>query len=216
MTWGEGGGTEFQRVRQASRLPWIVAIASGVVALVVLVVVVVLVNSDKGGSPSASQAKGASQQTSQQAGSGKWTDPVVVITPTSLGAVKIGMSLTEASAAAGVTIKPVGDGVNSGRGQSNGPELYMQIDCVGVSGGTRTYSQVVETPQGVRLGDSADRITAMYGDRAQYVPQPQGGRTPAEGYVVSFDDGKLAFAVYSNIIVAIHAGRDVTPSNCGG
>ena len=56
----------------------------------------------------------------------------------------------------------------------------------------------------------------MYGGRAQYVPNPGYGRTPAEGYIVAFTDGKLAFAVYQNVITDIHGGRDVTPSNCGG
>jgi hypothetical protein len=160
----------------------IAAIAAGLVAAIVLVVVVVLATSDKSGSQTAAHGNTPSQQASQQAGFGKWTDPIVLITPTSLGAVKIGMSLAEASAAAGVRIEPVGDGVNSALGQGHGPELYMQIDCVGASGGAgASMTQVVETPERVRLGDSADRITAVYGDRAQYVPQLSGGRTPAEG-----------------------------------
>ena len=216
MTWGEGGGAEFERARQASRLPWIVAIAAGVVALIVLVVVVVIASSDKGGSATAVGSNRSSQQAAQQAGSGKWTDPVVIITPTSLGAVKIGMSLAEASAAAGIQIQAVGDGVNTVPAQSSGPELYMQINCVGASGGTQTHSQVVETSDGVRLGDSADRIIAVYGDEARYVPAPQGGRTPAAGYIVTFPDGNLAFVVYQNMITGIHGGPEVTPSNCGG
>lgn len=147
--------------------------------------------------------------------SGKWTDPVVVITPTSLGAVKVGMALPDAEAAAGVSFDGFGDGAHYPKGIR--PELYVvpNLPCVGVSG-TDTPSKTVQTAEGVRLGDSADQITALYGNRARYIPAPTGGRTPTEGYIVDFPDGKIAFAVASNVIRAIKAGPGVTPSSCGG
>lgn len=150
----------------------------------------------------------------QQPTSGRWTEPVIVITPTSLGAVKVGMSVPEAEAAAGKPFDGSGDGAHYPKGS---PELYIvpPAPCVGVSGPS-TASTTVVTAEGVRLGDSADRIPAVYGGRAQYVPAPNFGRTPAAGYIVGFHDGKLAFVVSQGIVTGIHAGPDVTPSNCGG
>lgn len=158
--------------------------------------------------------KAAVRGTGVQPITGKWTEPVIVITPTSLGAVKVGMSVADAEAAAGKRFDGFGDGAHYPKGS---PELYIvpPAPCVGASG-ISTQSTTVVTLEGVRLGDNADRVTAVYGDRAQYVPAPTGGRTPAEGYIVGFPDGQLAFAVYQGVITAIHAGPGVTPSNCGG
>lgn len=146
--------------------------------------------------------------------SGKWTDSVIVITPKSLGAVRLGMSIPQAEAAAGGAIESVGDGVYRLRGTG----LYFQpgasgVECVGAEADPH---RTVTTPEGVRVGDEAGRVADAYGDRAQYLPAPTGGRTPAEGYVVKAADGTLAFVVHDNVVIGIHAGSDVTPSNCGG
>jgi hypothetical protein len=125
------------------------------------------------------------------------------------------MAVPEAEVAAGESLDGFGDGAHYPT--RSHPELYIVPGqpCVGASGRDAT-STVVTTPEGVRLGDSADRISAVYGANAQYVPAPTGGRTPNEGYIVGFPDGKLAFVVNQGLIIGIHAGPDVTPSNCGG
>ena len=59
--------------------------------------------------------------------SGLWSDSKLVITPTSLGAIKVGMSLDEVNAAAGVNVNISGDGVyDSTQMPPDSLHLYIQ------------------------------------------------------------------------------------------
>ena len=174
---------------------------------------------------------------------GRWTSPVLVITDHSLGAVSVGQTMTQAAHAAGFTsFTAIGDGVSiptpwlwsqggSARNAAGYPELYVSgwagpgaaaygsFTCVGAVAGTSTTKQVITTPEGVRLGDPASRITAVYGSRARYVPQPASGLDPRAGYVISHNGYDLVFKLdpRGQQIVAIAGGLDpVTPSTCAG
>jgi hypothetical protein len=169
---------------------------------------------------------------------GRWTDNHLVITAHALGAVSVGMTMTEAAHAAGFTsFTAIGDAVSiptpwqgPARSAAGYPELYVShwagpsgstqaFTCVGAFLGTSTAKQVITTPEGVRLGDPASRILAVYGSRAHYVPAPQSGMDPRAGYVISDNGYDLVFKLdpHGRQIVAIAGGLDpVTPSTCVG
>src|SRR5215471_12153949 len=172
-------------------------------------------------------------------GGQQWSSPVVTITDHSLGAVSVGMTMTQAAHAAGFTsFTAIGDAVSiptpwqgSARSAAGYPELYVShwagpsgaaqaFTCVGAFVGTSTAKQVITTPEGVRLGDPASRILAVYGSRAHYVPAPtSGGMDPRAGYVIAHNGYDLVFKLDTRgqQIVAIVGGLSpVTPSECVG
>jgi len=177
-------------------------------------------------------------QVSTQAASGRWTDSQLVITARALGAVSVGMTMTQAAHAAGFTsFTAIGDAVSiptpwqgPARSAAGYPELYVSqwagpsgsaqaFTCVGAFAETSTTKQVITTPEGVRLGDPASRILGVYGSRAHYVPAPQSGMDPRAGYVISDNGYDLVFKLdpHGRQIVAIVGGLDpVTPSTCVG
>jgi hypothetical protein len=124
-----------------------------------------------------------------------WDSGELTITPDSLGAVTIGMTIAQASAAAGVQLVPVGDGVFGPRGGT--PRgLSVASDPVGCVAAQQTPGVPgVATPQGFPLGGTLAQLKALYGSSLRFVPAPSGGITPNPGYVVSFPDGNLAFLV---------------------
>jgi hypothetical protein len=140
-----------------------------------------------------------------------------VITPRSLGGVTIGMTLAQATAAAGVQIVEVGDGYGYPSGNSG-----MGIGIVGppndpaacVFAARTTSGPAVVTAQGFLLGGTVQALQALYGSRLRYVPKPTTGYMRQAGYVVSFPDGNLAFATSQGIVTAISGGPGVTPSSC--
>jgi Putative serine esterase (DUF676) len=155
-----------------------------------------------------------------------WTDPELIITPTSLGRVQIGMTITQAEAAAGFTLNNVGDGyLDSSAILADDAHLYIggtangTVRCIG-AGDDRSTQQIVRTPQGLRLGDSVARLLAVYGVQAQFIPAPtQGGMTNFAGYVVQQPGGSLAFRIDSsgNKIIGISGGLPgLTPNSCTG
>jgi len=169
--------------------------------------------------------------------SGRWNSSRLVITANGLGAVTIGMSLTEAAHAAGVPgFKTVGDGVSVPTTWSYHPaDTYLYLShasytatsslpftCVGAQLATHptANSQVVTTPEGVRLGDPASRVRQVYGSRALFVPKPTaGGISPRAGYIVAEQNYNLVFTLnpQETQIIAIFAGiAPATPSTCTG
>lgn len=160
--------------------------------------------------------------------SATWTSPVLTITPTSLGAVKVGMTLTEAEFVAGVTFGNYGDGFASASPTGN-PVLFVgggvgvlsapgTVRCLGarlVAG--RAAGQVVTTPEGVHVGDPADRVAGVYGSAAHLVPAPTSGLNPVPGYVVAEATGHLAFVTSGGLITEIIGGdTSLEPSTCAG
>jgi pimeloyl-ACP methyl ester carboxylesterase len=158
-------------------------------------------------------------------GSQLWSDPHLTITPTSLGQVKIGMTQDQAEVAAGFSFGVGGDGyVYPDLGPTGGAHLYVAagpgfpVRCVGAEGGVGV--QTVATPEGVKIGDPAGKVTAVYGGRAAYMPAPSdGGMSPHDGYVVREGNGALVFMLndQTHTVAGIAGGpSDLTPSSCTG
>lgn len=144
-------------------------------------------------------------------GTGPWSDQTLTITPQSLGRVQVGMTRDEAQAAAGYSFDAAGDGFlyrstppagfpHDYVGMT-GPSGNETVVCVGASlrGGSKPLSQAISTAEGVHLGDTVQKLEAIYGSRARYVPPPASGMTTNAGYVVAEAGGSLAFVVGSSL-----------------
>jgi hypothetical protein len=145
-----------------------------------------------------------------------WVSGNLVITQDSLGAVTIGMTITQASAAAAEPLTAVGDGVYYPRGnESTGLSVQASqgtIGCVSASAYPGHRVPHVRTAQGFPLGGTFARLKAVYGTRLHYVPAPSGGIEIRPGYVVSLPGGNLSFDVSGGIVQNISAGPRVVPS----
>lgn len=150
-------------------------------------------------------------------GSGLWTDPQLTITPTSLGAVRVDMTVTEAQTVAGVRFDGSGDGFHYPATLPAGyPHLYLGNHCVGAATRTTT-TQTVSTPEGIHLGDTVAKLKTTYGPSLRHVPSPGFGMNPTDGYIAPVTGGNLAFAITGDTITRITGGgADLTPSTCGG
>lgn len=155
-----------------------------------------------------------------------WTAKSLIITPAYLGAVKNGMTLTQAETAAGLPFPGFGDGAYYPTFTSpDAPHLYLVPHgeapfpaCIGAQGdgkGTPTVS----TAEGFRLGDTVTRLKEIYGDQLSYARAPTSGMSPKAGYVLTEPTGTLIFAVDATAtkITEIAASLDpLTPSGCPG
>jgi hypothetical protein len=155
-----------------------------------------------------------------------WSGTQLTITPLSLGRVGVGMTLDQAQIAAGLPFDGRADGASYPTGLPSGfPHLFVgdgansTVACVGAQIGPNTVSpQTVTTPEGFHLGDTVQRLRAIYGG-ARYSPAPTGGISPRAGYVVSEASGNLAFSVDSTgtrVLGITGGGHDLTPSSCTG
>ena len=136
------------------------------------------------------------------------------------------MTKTDAENAAGKLFDGLGDGYEYpttlpagfphdyvGVSGSTGPEI---VRCVGASDSS-TPTQQVSTPEGFALGDSVQKLQAIYGSRLRYVAAPPQGMTTNAGYVVDEPGGALAFAVYQGRVHLIAGGdRTTDPNSCTG
>lgn len=151
-----------------------------------------------------------------------WTARRLTITPTSLGGVRVGMTLAEAQAAAGAAFDAAGDGYSYPSTLPAGyPHLYVgrdPVDCVGAEGAST--AQAVATPEGFRLGDSVRALLAVYGSRARYVPAPTGGgMTDYAEYIVAEAGGNLVFMVDpagQRVTGIAGGGSGLDPNSCTG
>ena len=145
-----------------------------------------------------------------------WVSGNLVITQDSLGAVTIGMTLKQASAAAGEPLTPIGDGVYYPQGnESTGlsvQALQGIIGCVSASAYPGDPVPHVRTAQGFPLGGTLARLKAVYGASLHYVPAPAGGIEIRPGYVVSLPGGNLSFYVSRGIVRNISGGPGIVPS----
>jgi hypothetical protein len=145
-----------------------------------------------------------------------WVSGNLVITQDSLGAVTIGMTLKQASAAAAEPLTPVGDGVYYPRGkESTGlsvQALQGTIGCVSASAYPGHRVPHVTTAQGFPLGGTFARLKAVYGTGLHYVPAPAGGIEIRPGYVIRLPGGNLSFYVSGGIVRNISGGPRVMPS----
>ena len=150
-----------------------------------------------------------------------WSSTELLITPTSLGAVHVGMTSTQAQTAAGAEFDGSGDGASYPTSLPTGyPHLYVRanpkVSCFGAQGGTG--AQQVVTANGFALGDSVQTLLSKYGPQAHYVTA-QAGIDPESGYVVSSSDGDLFFTIDPsgntiNGIIGGYTGAD--PNSCSG
>ena len=144
----------------------------------------------------------------------RWTSLSLIITQHSLGGVTIGMTMPQASAAAGEPLVPVGDGAYSPRGGA-GASLSVQdtqgtVACVNaVVSGT---SLRVATAQGFLLGGTLAQLKAVYGGSLQFVPPPTTGYSTSPGYVVNLPGGNLAFIISRGKVESITGGPGVLPT----
>lgn len=146
-----------------------------------------------------------------------WKSSRLTITPHSLGAVTIGMTIPQASAAAGEKLVPVGDGVLYPGGNTGSGLSVVEggsggtVSCVSAS--DRTDVPAVVTPQGFPLGGTLTQLKAVYKSRLHFVPAPAGGISPVPGYVVRSAEGNLVFWVRNGKTVdEIAGGPMVLPS----
>jgi hypothetical protein len=152
---------------------------------------------------------------------GHWLSPSLIITPRSLGTVKVGVPLIEAMQAAGIAIVAGGDGVYSPQVGVGPTSLFLRLSssyrvgCVG-AGVARTPS--VSTEQGFRVGETVAQLKRVYGQSLRYVPAPStGGMTDFAGYVLSESSGNLAFDVTtSGRVVDMEGGPGIGPNSCQG
>jgi hypothetical protein len=132
------------------------------------------------------------------------------------------MSFDQAQEAAGVGFDGTGDGFSYPTTLPAGDaHLYVAgsrgypVRCVGVEGGT---AQQVSTPEGIRPGDSVQKLLTAYGSRARFVPAPTGGgMTDYAGYVVGVSGGNLVFMLdraRATVIGIAGGGPDVGPNSC--
>jgi len=150
-----------------------------------------------------------------------WTSAALVITSHSLGAVRIGMTIKQASAAAGRPLVEVGDDVYyPAYPAAVGPARGLSV-LAGGSGTVRCVSAtargghppVVTTAQGFPLGGTLAKLRAVYGARLRFMPRPAaGGISPLPGYVVAFPDGNLVFWVSQGKVDQIAGGQGMLPS----
>jgi len=141
-----------------------------------------------------------------------------MITSHSLGAVTIGMTIAQASGAAGEPLTEVGDGQAYPGGNQQSSLHVAGIPTIGclvaaLSGAGPT----VVTQRGFPLGGTLARLKAVYGSALAFVPKPAmaGPNFPVPGYIVAFPDGNLAFIVTKGLVTVIAAGPGVKPSTCG-
>jgi hypothetical protein len=154
-----------------------------------------------------------------------WANPQLTITADSLGAVRVGMTMDQAQAAAGLIFDGMGDGMYY---PTTTPDhVYAgfvnstpTVSCVGAALGQSSGTQTVSTPEGFQLGGSVQTLISTYGSSARYVPAPAtGGIDPRAGYIVAENGGNLFFYIdQTNATVdQIAGGPNVTDGNsCSG
>ena len=147
-----------------------------------------------------------------------WTAQQLTITPRGLGSVTIGMTIAQASAAAGVPLTVLGDGASGPRG-GKPPGLSVGSDPITcVAAQDVAHAPRVLTPQGFPLGGTLAQLKAVYGTSLRFVPAPTGGIAPFPGYVAALPGGNLAFLVSNGgvfpagTVYMIVGGPGVLPS----
>ena len=164
----------------------------------------------------------------------KWDAPQLLLTTTSLGAVKAGMTTAQAEAAGGEKLIPIGDGmyanekvVNNAYVTVGDPGLEASVNSAksGNSGNVVTYfcafgpatahgAPVVTTPEGWTVGGDLASLQAVYGSKLVYVPARTGGINPSAAYTVSEDGGTFVFypsgTSGSSLVNMVQAGPGAT------
>jgi hypothetical protein len=150
---------------------------------------------------------------------GHWLSPSLVITPESLGAVKVGTTLEAAEGAAGIIIENTGEDIFSPEPGIGRPGLYLnlnssnRVNCVGAQ---LTDRRTVSTMEGFRLGESILQLKRLYGQGLRFVQSATGGfMGNLSGYVLSESSGNLVFLVRkSGQVYDVEGGLGIGPDSC--
>ena len=143
---------------------------------------------------------------------GAWNAQVISMTDRSLGNVTLGMTLAQASAAAGVPLTVAGNGL-AWDGTDGSPEAAFSG---GNGSGVTVYlcgvSHAVGTPEGFSVGDTVQDLKALYGTLLTYVPAGPGHGAP--GYVLHLVEGNIVFWPSHDgaTITSMASGIGVTPA----
>lgn len=130
---------------------------------------------------------------------GQWTAPLVIVTPNSIGAARLGMSELDIEQAAGVELATACTQCDAQPTAILPPGDYYPVYGAWPSRLLTVYlgyqqefaEQVVRTADGFRLGDSVDELRRIYGDRIQ--PYEALGMHSVRGYVLPGPGGYLVF-----------------------
>jgi hypothetical protein len=157
---------------------------------------------------------------------GAWTGATLEITPTSLGAVALGMSWDQAQRGAGTALVAYGDGFSGPASGLHGtPPGTTGLEALSSSAGGGTVScltaigaggttPAVTTPEGVGIGDTVQQLTATYGGSLHSYPASTGGGySPAPGYVATTPRGTLSFWTTGGVVVQIATGSGASSGN---
>lgn len=153
-----------------------------------------------------------------------WSSPLIEISPSSLGGVRLGMTVAQANRSAGVTFKVQGDGIYTS--SSSGGTSSLAVGSVAVSGttvvcfgaGASTSTQTVTTPQGFVVGETVTQLRDIYGSALVSYHTPP-GIANFSGYLVHGFGGTFVFVLNSagTSIDTVYAGAaNVNPVVCAG
>jgi Ca-activated chloride channel family protein len=148
---------------------------------------------------------------------GTWPEPVVIVTPTAVGAARLGMTDAEIEAAAHVQLQmsctmcdipptavlpPDYPRYESHTVNNSDPTYAYRYLSVSLDPGQPPLGQVVMTAEGFHLGDTVDELRRIYGDRIR--PYEALGLNSVRGYVLAGDGGYIVFNAIDRSGVAIH------------
>ncbi|MEI7626301.1 MAG: hypothetical protein WCK06_09170, partial [Actinomycetota bacterium] len=138
------------------------------------------------------------------------------LTTVALGPIKVGMTLDEATAEAGTKLDTelsTGDESCRSYTPAGGPQGARILISSGIVTGFAVNRNTVPTFSGIVVGDSAEKVRSIYGERIQVSPG-DGGETLTYVPSDSADKTRIVFETDSNAtVVAMRAGRS---SGAGG
>lgn len=111
---------------------------------------------------------------------GQWTSPRLTITTSRLGAVHTGMTVRQASQAAGVQLTTAGDGQYS---SPLAPGLMLELGWGPQSCVAATAPAHVHTPAGIHLGSTLQDLRAAYGQRLYWHAGSPGFSDPRSWFI---------------------------------
>jgi hypothetical protein len=145
--------------------------------------------------------------------SGQWTSPSLTITTSRLGAVHTGMTVRQASRAAGVQLTTAGDGQYS---SPLAPGLMLELGWGPQSCVAATVPAHVHTEAGIHLGSTLDDLRTAYGQRLHWHSGSAGFSDPRSWFIQN-SAGYLFFHmsdVRHGHVVRIGAGTRLRDSYC--
>jgi hypothetical protein len=206
--------------RRPRRTPWVARAAVAVVAAAATIALVVMMRSDDGrldtvgndrSGPSTTPTESSAPEppgssttptTSAAPVAAAAVGPDTPVSPSGIGPIQVGMTLSEAERAAGMTItpgEPVGPGSNCVEARIGDFEIYLQLAISGVPGEDLRQGVVMlvlgqgirRTVEGVAVGDPMAEVTATYGTPTRTTDYPY----LPNGEVLVYENGGRAYGV---------------------